>query len=100
MKKAQAVDEQNLRGNSPVQPSNPETSQRLKLSLCVMAAVWTITLGISLFYALRHIDNGTLDTARSHAQSAFEKDVLYRRWVAGLGGIYALRTDSTPPTPI
>lgn len=33
------------------------------------------------------------------AQTASAKDIIMRKWVAGLGGIYAPVTDATPPNP-
>jgi len=78
---------------------DPRTSQRIGTTAWGIAVVWTVVLGASLWISMRHIDHGTLETAKSHAVAAFEKDVLYRRWVAGLGGVYALQTDTTPPNP-
>ncbi len=78
---------------------NLQTSQRIRAATWVIAVVWTVVLVASLWISMRHISHGTLETAKSHAIAAFEKDILYRRWVAGLGGIYAPQTDATPPNP-
>ncbi len=43
--------------------------------------------------------DGTLESARYHAQSAFEKDLVYRRWAAGHGGVYVPISENTPPNP-
>ncbi len=78
---------------------NPRTSQRIRSATWIMAVVWTMALGAALWISMRHVDHATLETAKSHAIAAFKKDVLYRRWVAGLGGVYAPQTDATPPNP-
>ncbi len=75
------------------------TSQHLAIGLWSLAAFWTLLIIASIFYSFRHIDQTTIATATSHAKAAFEKDVLYRRWVAGLGGVYVRLTDGTQPNP-
>ena len=40
-----------------------------------------------------------LDIARSTASESFRKDVVYRRWAAMHGGVYAPVTPETPPNP-
>ncbi|HEY3444945.1 MAG TPA: ATP-binding protein [Myxococcales bacterium] len=37
--------------------------------------------------------------ATAAARSAFEKDLAYRRWNAGQGGVYVPTTEATPPNP-
>ncbi len=86
-------------GGQHMQFGNSRTSQRFRTALWFIAAGWTVILALTLILSLRHIDNGTVETARSHALAAFEKDVLYRRWVASLGGVYAPQTDTTPSNP-
>lgn len=60
-----------------------------------------IMAGISLVYL--NVSNLLQEQAkrRSHllAQTASDKDIIMRKWVAGLGGIYAPVTPSTPPNP-
>jgi signal transduction histidine kinase/CheY-like chemotaxis protein len=40
-----------------------------------------------------------LELARAHARTAWAKDVDYRRWIAGHGGVYVPMTEKTPPNP-
>lgn len=40
-----------------------------------------------------------LESAYIQAKIAFEKDILYRRWNAGHGGVYVPVTEETPPNP-
>ncbi len=60
---------------------------------------WTIVLGLTLTWAIvrdiRNAEHSALEAARSQ----IEKDILYRRWNAGHGGVYVPVTESTPPNP-
>jgi len=62
-------------------------------------AAWTAIVAASLLLSLYQAESKTLDLARTQARSAFEKDVLYRRWNAMQGGVYAPQSESTPPNP-
>ena len=58
-------------------------------------------MGISLVYLeISDILRGQAER-RSYllAQTASDKDIILRKWVAGLGGIYAPVTPATPPNP-
>jgi len=48
--------------------------------------------------ALRDKEN-TLTLARNQAKNVYEKDILYRRWAAQHGGVYAPVTEKTQPNP-
>jgi len=72
---------------------------RLRYYLLGAVALWSILIGLSLAWNLRIQDSETLEAARIEARTAFEKDVLYRRWNAALGGVYAPVTGETPPNP-
>ena len=61
----------------------------------------SILMGISLVYLeISDILRGQAER-RSYllAQTASDKDIILRKWVAGLGGIYAPVTPATPPNP-
>lgn len=60
-------------------------------------ALWSVLIGLSLTWILEIEKSGTLETARIEARTAFEKDVIYRRWNAEHGGVYAPVTNVTPP---
>ncbi len=60
-----------------------------------------ILMGISLVYLeISDILRGQAER-RSYllVQTASDKDIILRKWVAGLGGIYAPVTPATPPNP-
>ncbi|MCP4371082.1 MAG: DUF3365 domain-containing protein [Deltaproteobacteria bacterium] len=64
-----------------------------------VAVLWSLLIVISLIWNMKIIKTGTLDAARIEARTAFEKDVIYRRWNAMHGGVYALVTEKTQPNP-
>ncbi len=65
-----------------------------------LLAVWTMLIGAVLAWNLVHHNSKTLEVARHHARSAFEKDLVYRRWVTEHGGLYVPATQKTPPNPL
>lgn len=52
----------------------------------MIAAGWTIAMGISISSALDRVRSGALDLAREGAATAYAKDALYRRWNTEHGG--------------
>ena len=64
-----------------------------------LAAFWTDTVAASLIWNIHHYNTETHKVALSMANIAFEKDVVYRRWAAAHGGLYAPITETTPPNP-
>jgi len=50
---------------------------------------WTGAFAVSLWYSLNELEKRAVDSARIQARTAFEKDVMYRRWNTRLGGIMA-----------
>jgi len=64
-----------------------------------LVAAWTLVTGGSLIWNYYQQRTEARDMARLEALARFEKDVIFRRWNAGLGGIYAPRTKTTPPNP-
>ena len=70
---------------------------RLRYYLSGAVALWTVLIGLSLAWNLRTQDSGILEAARIEARTAFEKDVIYRRWNAGHDGVYAPVTGVMQP---
>ena len=83
--------------------SQPSKTAAASLSIrpymIVAAAVWTLYIGATVMFALQKSHQTMTELAVSQARISFEKDVLYRRWVAGHGGVYVPATDTTPPNP-
>lgn len=62
-------------------------------------AVWTIFIALSTVWNYREEISEAIEGAKIEARTAYEKDVLYRRWNADRGGVYAEISASTPPNP-
>ena len=65
----------------------------------VLAVVWTLVVAASIVWNVVQVRQNTLGAARIQARAAFEKDVIYRRWNAKHGGVYAPVTEETQPNP-
>jgi len=64
-----------------------------------LALGWTVVVIASLTFNY-YLDRQTIrEYARIEAISNYRKDILYRRWATGHGGVYAPVTDQTPPNP-
>lgn len=68
------------------------------VTLAVLAVLaWTTTLVASLTANIVQTRREAIERARSEARGAFFKDVLYRKWAAGHGGVYAPVSETTQP---
>jgi signal transduction histidine kinase len=65
----------------------------------VLLAVWTIALGAELMWSISLLRENTVEDARIQAQTTLEKDIVYRRWNASHGGVYAPVDEMTRPNP-
>jgi PAS domain S-box-containing protein len=72
---------------------------KLKRYILALAVVWTIIVAISLIWHSFHTKKETMEAARIQARVAYEKDIIYRRWNAGHGGVYVPVTKETQPNP-
>ncbi len=85
-----------MKKNSKIKEEQPI---RLGYYLSGIVALWSILIGLSLVWNLRTVKSGILEAARIEARTAFEKDIVYRRWNADYGGVYAPVTEGTQPNP-
>ena len=60
---------------------------------------WTVFIAISLSWNINLIKDEALNRAFIYTKVGFDKDVLYRRWVAEHGGVYVRVDSTTPPNP-
>ncbi len=74
-------------------------STRWEIYAWVLAVVWTVVIGASLVWNVVQVRHNTLEAARHHARSAFEEDLIWRRWVTDRGGVYVPVSEETPPNP-
>ncbi len=75
-----------------------KTAQLLYYTIGVIL-VWSLFMGLLMVLNYKTEKSVTLEAAKIQARAAFEKDVLYRRWNAGHGGVYAPVTKTTPSNP-
>jgi len=84
------------------QTTMPKTINWLRttrITRWILLLAWTILLGASLAWNI-HTHYSTIeDQARIIARTAFEKDVLYRSWNSGHGGVYVYITPDSQPNP-
>ena len=62
-----------------------------------LAVVWIMVIAGSLVWNMVQIKQDTLEAARIQARTAHKKDVIYRNWNAGHGGVYVPVTEETQP---
>lgn len=65
----------------------------------VAGAIWTLLIAVSVLLNYSAQKREILEFARIEARTAFEKDVVYRRWNAMQGGVYVTVSANTPPNP-
>ncbi len=84
------------------QTTMPKTINWLRttrITRWVLLLGWTIILGASLAWNIYTHNRTVEDQARIIARTAFEKDVLYRSWNSGHGGVYVHITSDSQPNP-
>ncbi len=64
-----------------------------------IATLWSLFLALSLLWNAKINKLGTIEAARIEARTNLKKDIMYRHWNAGHGGVYAPVTEETPPNP-
>lgn len=71
----------------------------LKRYALLIIIIWTTAIIVSLSWEYYNVMERTRSTANDQVHLAYDKDVLYRKWNAGHGGVYVPVTESTPPNP-
>ncbi|MEA3417231.1 MAG: hypothetical protein U9R02_13980, partial [Thermodesulfobacteriota bacterium] len=64
-----------------------------------LAALWTLIVAVSMTWNGVSQWRAMHEVAANGARTNFFKDVIYRRWNAELGGVYAEITDKNQPNP-
>ncbi|MBI5905017.1 MAG: DUF3365 domain-containing protein [Deltaproteobacteria bacterium] len=67
--------------------------------VAISAVVWVAAIAVSFTWDWIEAGRTGKMFAETEARSAFNKDLVYRRWAAGQGGVYVPPTDRTPPNP-
>jgi signal transduction histidine kinase len=76
-----------------------DSRARIKLTCRVLALVWTLSVGGSLYWTWGHLGESVRALALASARLSFDKDLVYRQWAAQHGGVYVPVTEETPPNP-
>ncbi|MGD8451348.1 MAG: DUF3365 domain-containing protein [Phycisphaerae bacterium] len=79
--------------------TSPRQSWGLRRCVLSLTATWTVIVVAFFVWTLSHEHQKNLDFLRDSARAAFDKDIVYRRWNASHGGVYAPVTEDTPPNP-
>lgn len=73
--------------------------ERVKYLHGGLVILWTGIIVVSLFWNFYEQNTKIYEIARNSAQIGFEKDVMYRRWIARQGGVYVPVSQYSPPNP-
>lgn len=82
--------------NGGARTTHPRLLKRYEWGL---ATGWTLVIAALLVINIVHERRQTVETARTQARSNYQRDVIYRHWVAGHGGVYVPITANTQPNP-
>jgi len=77
--------------------SRVERSRRFVVA--ITAAIWIVAIAASLVWNWVQARSTARMFAETEARSAYNKDLVYRKWAAMHGGVYVPPTDKTPPNP-
>jgi two-component system cell cycle sensor histidine kinase/response regulator CckA len=64
-----------------------------------LAVAWTLLVTAAAIWSARTDWRTAESYARAAAEAGYQKDILYRRWAAGHGGVYVPVSPATPPSP-
>jgi len=73
--------------------------KRINLFSISIATVWICSIMISFMYNTNNVTKKQKLMVVEHAKNAFEKDLMFRKWIAMHGGVYVFPTKQTPPNP-
>lgn len=87
--------------NMPATSKNAQCfqSRRIRNYTCYFITAWTLVLLTSAILTTNGHKETLTNVAKAEARAAIGRDILYRRWGASHGGVYAPVTDKTPPNP-
>jgi len=64
-----------------------------------LTAIWTLFMLVLAWQQITTSNAGIMKLAENEAVSSFNKDLVYRRWAAGHGGVYVPVSETTSPSP-
>lgn len=65
----------------------------------LLIAIWSVLVGGSLAWNLHQRNENTLNTAAVAARANINKDMSFRKWATGHGGVYVPPDQHTQPNP-
>jgi PAS domain S-box-containing protein len=79
--------------------NRPQYAKDIKRLAAILILVWTMAVGGSLVWDYHQQSKVIEQLMRNEAKTAFNKDVMYRLWNVGHGGVYAPVTSTNQPNP-
>ncbi|MDA8339103.1 MAG: DUF3365 domain-containing protein, partial [Nitrospiraceae bacterium] len=76
-----------------------DISLSIKKYFLYLVVVWTVLVIISAIWNIYQTRQETIKKASIEARTIFDHNLAYRKWVARVGGIYAIVTDKLHPNP-
>lgn len=83
--------------NKPIKHAS--SSPMIKNLFKIIVIIWLGAIGASLAWNVKHQKQDIYDIALIQARIIHEKDIVYRQWNAGHGGVYVPVTEETQPNP-
>ena len=65
----------------------------------VLIVLWSLVIAGFAAWSYWRSYTATVGVARAFADESFSKDLIFRRWGTGHGGVYVPMTPETPPSP-
>jgi hypothetical protein len=65
----------------------------------VLIVFWSLVIAGFAAWSYWRSYTATVGVARAFADESFSKDLIFRRWSSGHGGVYVQMTPETPPSP-
>ncbi|WP_429885950.1 ATP-binding protein [Geoalkalibacter halelectricus] len=78
---------------------DPAGTASAGISFLIIALFWTAVIATLAGWHYYRTAEAALENARTAARHSFGKDVTFRRWATGHGGVYVPVTEATPPNP-
>lgn len=78
---------------------NRSSFKGFRAHLWVLLGMWTAAVAAALLWNLFEERRQIFEIGRRHADTAYRKDLVYRRWMADHGGVYVRVTDESLPSP-
>jgi len=70
---------------------------RIKKHSIITSILFVLFMLVSMLFNLSNITKKQKQIVLEHAKNAFEKDLVFRKWVSMHGGVYVTPTEETPP---